>query len=636
MPEPRRRRYNIGAHKIAHAHRDVARTAMPNPAATQARGYRSILGADTPDDDDAFPLGSAVAYSLELTDAEAEAFAAASNVRYIEEDQRHSPHRAVARPTGTPPIPTLQTLTYMRERYVDLRRWHGRDVPVAVLDQGTTAAVRAVMGWTLVARTVTGGAQLGGRDLYRDDYDHGCLVAPNAVPAGGLLLDCVIIEEDGSAFTSAEAAGITWAVDNGAKVINMSFGGLPGTVPQVFIDAADYAATAGVQIVLSAGNDNLADLGVPSSLSRTKTNVHSSIAFDESTDRRGLFSNHASDASGCAPGVDVLSLDIYGNPTRWNGTSASAPHMAQLIARGATGGTFTAAQVAAALRANTRDTGAGAAEQGAGAWDLQRALAALGAVPATPTTGGAATVNHVDTQGGAALTGGYNVATPAGIQADDMRVVVLASSSGGRTAAPPGWVTLVDANYQALWELGAGQTVGPTRVRVLAKPYTAGEPSPSLFTFGGGDWFSAIGAMTVRGAGGLDSERFAPHTRFGTGGTLVTLPVLPATTNDLLVCVFTQRHPTATTATLSLPTGLTQRGFFRPTSGTTGYSLLLATAQLASGARTAAYTSTSNDSTGTWATVAFTIPAADPAITPVVQTEPGGPDNALLPFLPRS
>jgi len=629
-----RRRYSVGAKKLPWYQRDLAHRIL----ADGDRGYRDVLGSDS-DSGPAraqFPRGSHVAYSLELTEEEAAEFAAASNARYVEPDEEIPPARYVARPTGTAAVPTLATWSWMRGRYVDLRRWHGRDVPVAVLDQGTTAAVRAKMGYTLVVRTITSGLTLGpGQELVDPDHTHGCLVAPNAVPAGGLLLDCIISGDTGSAANSSIAAGIRWAVDNGAKVINISFGGPPGTPAQVIQDACIYARdNGGAQIVISAGNDDLSDIGSPASASRSFSGVHSAIAFDEATDRRGLFSNHHADASGCTPGVDVASFDIHGYPARWNGTSASAPHMAQLMVRALTGGQFTPTQVGAAFKANTRDTGAGASEQGGGAYDLHRALTALGVQPATAA--GVATPTHVDSRGVAAATASYSVTPAAGVTADDMQLVVLISQVDAHGIAPPGWTILTDATYFAGYERAAGQSIGPTRCRVFAAPYATAQPASTLLSFGGGSWWSALGIITVRGAGGMDPERFAPLVRFGTGASVETLSAVPATTNDLQVCVFAQRHPTATTGTLSLPGGLTQRGFWRPSTGTTGYTLLVATTALTSSARTPSYTSTSNDATGTWAALTLTIPGGDVPVAPVVQTELAGPPGGAVPFLPHA
>lgn len=643
-PGPTRRRYCVGVVKIPQARRDVARAVLPDAAAVGERGYRSIMGGDTPDDDDRFPVGEHTAYTLELTEAEAEAFAAARNARYVQLDLEATLDRGVGRPAGTPEIPTLASLTNMRARYVDLRRWHGRDVRVCIADQGTTAAVRDAMGFTLVNRTITSGDTMpAGREIFTDAQSHGCLVAPNGVPAGGLLLDAVLPNAAGTITTAAMATSITWAADQGAKVMNMSVSftespGKPENYQQAILDAVIYAAGFGLQIVFSAGNDDQADLNYPASICRTRTNVHSSIGWDEATDRRGLYSNYHADGSGCAPGTDVASLTITAAPTLWNGTSASSPHMAQLIARGATGGTYTTAQVAAALRANPRDTGAGASQQGKGAWDLHRALAALGGVPGTPTAAGVAAPSFVEAVGLASNVNSYNVGLPPGVQVGDVRIIFLASSVAGGTVVPAGWRVLTDATYRAEYELARGltPTPGPTRVRVLAKPYTATEPATTNFAMAADTtltWFSVLGALTVRVAGGFNPEQFVPTVRFGVGASIPTEPVLPNTTNDLLVCGFVQRHPTSPTGTLSTPTGLTSRGFWRPSAGTTGYLLRLATAQLASGARTAAYTSTSDSATGTWCSVALTVPGGV-VVPTVTQSEPAGPPGAFLPWFP--
>jgi hypothetical protein len=241
----------------------------------------------------------------------------------------------------------------------------------------------------------------------------------------------------------------------------------------------------------------------------------------------------------------------------------------------------------------------------------------------------------VDATGGAGTYSYYRIGTPAGIAVDDLRIAVLVTPTGAALTVPAGWTEWINALYTGEYETTAGQTVGPTRVRVLTKPYTDDEPPTTFFRMGV-TWVSAIAVLTLRGAGGFDPELFAPVVKFGTSASGDTLPVLPVSAADLLVTVHAQRHPAATTATWSTPTGLTSRGFWRPTSGSTGRSLRLCTAQLASGARTAAYTATSNSATGTWCTVAFTVPPTPAAVATVVQSEPAGPDGGASLFLPRS
>jgi hypothetical protein len=639
-----RKRYNVGAVKIPYYQRDVAHSVIQGD---DIRGYRDIIGADTPDNDEKFPVGSYTTYTVELTDAEAEQFAAASNARYVEEDEFTYPQRAVGRPTGTAAVPVLSTLAYQRARYVDLNRWHGRDVRVAVLDQGTTQAVRDLMGLTLVARTVASGVPLGpGQELINIHHGHGCLVGSNAVPAGGLLLDVIISDDSGGAPYSSEAAGIRWAVDNGAKVINLSFGVLQNgdPPPQVFQDACAYARDNGnVQILIAAGNDNQPELATPSTGSRLFANVHSIIAFDPATDRRALFSNFHADGSGCSPGVDVDSFTVYGEPTLWDGTSAATPHAVHLLARALTGGQFTPSQVGQAFKNNTRDTGAGSSQQGHGAYDLHRALTSLGAVPAV--TAGAVSPAHVDTRGGAGAAAAWELAPAAGVQIDDMQIVVVfaAPANDERYIPPPGWVEIANEQWGTGWERTLAY-VNPVVinnnfvVRVLARAYGADQPATQQLSFLGGKW-TALVFVTVRGAGGMNPERFVPQVRFGTGTSVTAVPVSPATSNDMQLCVFAQLMDTSsTTATLSLPSGFTQRGFWRPGSGTTGVAALAATRQLTDGNRTSAVVSTSNSTSGAdlWCTVSMTIPGSDLEITPVVQTEPIGPPGGETPFLPRT
>ena len=97
-PGQNRRPYNVGAWKIPYAERDVAHAVL-TPADT--RGFFDIIGADTPDDHETFPIGAHVTYRVELTAAEAARFRAASNARYVELDtEGHDTGGAVAIPAA--------------------------------------------------------------------------------------------------------------------------------------------------------------------------------------------------------------------------------------------------------------------------------------------------------------------------------------------------------------------------------------------------------------------------------------------------------------------------------------------------------------------------------------------------------
>jgi subtilisin family serine protease len=62
---------------------------------------------------------------------------------------------------------------------------------------------------------------------------------------------------DGDEYDKDIALGIRYAVDNGAKIINTSFGKYYSTHPEWVIDAIKYAADHDVLIVNAAGNEGL-------------------------------------------------------------------------------------------------------------------------------------------------------------------------------------------------------------------------------------------------------------------------------------------------------------------------------------------------------------------------------------------
>jgi hypothetical protein len=366
--DPVRRQWIVGAVKVPHAQRDVAHAVITE---ADDRGFFDVIGADTPDDHDVFPVGVPVTYRVELTDAEAERFRRASNCRYVELDVEA--HDTV----GATPIPAAASLRFMDADFDGVAAWHGRDVVIGLLDGGTTAAVRSYIGATMIAKQVFGPDAPGPDEI---TSDHGCLVAPCLIPSGGRFLDAIVSSNAGSRPVSASVAAARWCADQGAKVINYSGSGSVDS--SAWADMLQYLLDRNVQFFASMGNDGVNQAYYPAAYSTTFANCHSSISFDTATGHRSTFSNYTATASGCAPGTNVLGLTPAGVTTTWSGTSASAPHMARLCAMGATGGRFTPAAVGAALKAHCRNTGQPAAEQGGGAYDLRAALVALGGVAA--------------------------------------------------------------------------------------------------------------------------------------------------------------------------------------------------------------------------------------------------------------
>jgi hypothetical protein len=154
------------------------------------------------------------------------------------------------------------------------------------------------------------------------------------------------------------AAAIVYAVDNGAQVINMSWGD-PLFSP-LLRDVIEYAHRRGCVLVAAAGNEGSDLVFFPGSLDET-------IAVAASgTEGRGLaFSNRGPSIDLAAPGSGILSLAPGGKYGERSGTSMAAAHVSGLAALVlARRPHFDPSQVRGALAM-------GARESGLSGWDVQ-------------------------------------------------------------------------------------------------------------------------------------------------------------------------------------------------------------------------------------------------------------------------
>lgn len=236
-------------------------------------------------------------------------------------------------------------------------------VPVAVLDSGIDS------GHPELQNRIAEGKSFVASSWESDTNGHGTFVAGeiaaalnNAQGIAGVgfsasLLVAKIVRSDGTISPDAEAAAIRWAVDNGARVINMSFGGVRDprdpdgdTYSPLEAAAVRYAVSKGVLVVAAVGNADNAPIepwgyaGYPAALPHVLG--VSSIARDGSVpnfsnrDRRhndiaapgeGIFSTlPRALTSGSRPGCLLQGYSDCGPPEfkRGEGTSFSAPQVA--------------------------------------------------------------------------------------------------------------------------------------------------------------------------------------------------------------------------------------------------------------------------------------------------------------------
>jgi len=281
---------------------------------------------------------------------------------------------------------------YPRQWHLDAmgapRGWdetpQGRGVVVAVIDTGI-----ALVEDLDPARVRPGISFVPGVSSSTDDNGHGTHVAGtiaqttfNGIGAAGVapqatLLPVKALDRWGSGTSEAIAAGIDWAADNGANVINLSLGGRYSKVVAV---AADKARARGVVVVAAVGNSGTEGVSYPGALASTL-----GVAATGPDGTRAPYSSWGVGVDLAAPGGDtrvpgggVLQNTLgegAGAYRELQGTSMATPHVAGAAAVLLSTGACEASCVEAALlgsasgRAADRRLGAGSLDLG-GALDL--------------------------------------------------------------------------------------------------------------------------------------------------------------------------------------------------------------------------------------------------------------------------
>jgi thermitase len=209
-------------------------------------------------------------------------------------------------------------------------------VPIAVLDTGIKENHEDFKDPSSNTSTVTKRRNFTTSSTNDDVRGHGTHVAGSAAAVtdngkgvAGTCPRCSlyngkVLGDAGSGFTSWVSSGITWAADNGAKVINMSLGSSSFSSTQQ--DAVNYAWNKGVVVVAAAGNSGTNTQFYPAAY----PNVIA-VAATDSNDAKASFSTYGSTwVDVAAPGANVLSTTVDGAYGLKSGTSMASPHVAGL------------------------------------------------------------------------------------------------------------------------------------------------------------------------------------------------------------------------------------------------------------------------------------------------------------------
>lgn len=213
------------------------------------------------------------------------------------------------------------------------------------VDNDGNGYIDDVRGWDFVS--VAAGLVAAGEDPGPPDNDpqdvlgHGTHVAGiaaaasnNAAGVTGVAWNCRIMpvragfkRTDGAGVLEETdaAAGIVYAADNGASVINMSWGG--GGNSTLIREAVDYARSRDVCLVAAAGNSSSSGFFYPAGYPGVLA-----VAASDRYDNKASFSNFGAGVDLIAPGVAIHNTWVDGSYADLNGTSMASPLVAGIAA----------------------------------------------------------------------------------------------------------------------------------------------------------------------------------------------------------------------------------------------------------------------------------------------------------------
>jgi len=206
----------------------------------------------------------------------------------------------------------------------------GAGVRVAVLDTGVDASHPVFQGRVLPGLDAATDAPLPpGSDYSQGDW-HGTHVAALAVgkevgvAPGALLLPVRVFSPDYVGdFRAAQA--LVWAVDQGAQVINLSFGG--PAYSQLLHEAVNYALERYRVVVAAAGNQGSVARFYPAALPGVIA-----VGAADGQGNPAWFSNRGPWVGVWAPGVRIYSAFPGGGYGLLSGTSMAAPIVSGIAA----------------------------------------------------------------------------------------------------------------------------------------------------------------------------------------------------------------------------------------------------------------------------------------------------------------
>jgi len=199
--------------------------------------------------------------------------------------------------------------------------------------------------------------------------------------AGLAKLPVKVVDSSGFASYSTIALGIKYAVDHGARVINLSIAG--DSASATLQNAINYAWNNNVVVVAAAGNNANTVLQYPAACEHVVA-----VSATEPDDSRAAFSSYGSYITLSAPGDGIWTTqrDLANPYGSWRGTSFASPIVAGVAALMASANSsLSNTQIVSLLKQTADDVGAAGYDTsfGYGRINAFRAVSAANAEPRT-------------------------------------------------------------------------------------------------------------------------------------------------------------------------------------------------------------------------------------------------------------
>ncbi len=209
------------------------------------------------------------------------------------------------------------------------------EIPDNNIDDDENGYVDDVHGWDFVNWPEPGEPS----PEPQDDYGHGTFVASiaaaetnNGIGLAGVswgveIMPIKVLDDRGYSHHWHTAGGITYAADNGAKIINLSWTLLSGIDPQPVQTAVNYAYSKDALVIAAAGDTFTSTYKYPASLDHVV-----SVAATDPEDGHPEFSTYNDKVDIAAPGVSILGVWLGVGYGRIETTHAAAAHVSGLAA----------------------------------------------------------------------------------------------------------------------------------------------------------------------------------------------------------------------------------------------------------------------------------------------------------------